>query len=307
MKKKIIITMGDPAGCGPLITVRALEHLSLKNACYYIVGDKRQLEQTHPSKKLFSRVTVIGDDTIKLKKIIPGQPSRITGFASLVFLKKALAMIKEGFGNALVTAPVSKEAIQLVEPHFYGHTEFLAAYFDAPHFAMMMVAGKLRIVLLTRHISLAKVSDMITQDLITDTLQTVTKFLSQRYHIKKPRIAFASINPHASEHTFLGKEEKMMKTVIKRHAQYAFGPYPADTLFLPQNRFQYDCIITAYHDAAMIPFKLLSFMDGVNVTCGLPIIRTSPAHGVAFDLMKKRIAPQYSGMLAAIKLAYQLS
>ena len=170
-----------------------------------------------------------------------------------------------------------------------------------------MVAPDFKVVLLTRHIALRKVSSSITVKLVKDTLEVVHSFLKKRWHIKKPRIAVASVNPHAGVDTFLEKEEVCLKRAMKMCNIAVVGPFPLDTLFLKDKRKSFDCIIAPYHDAAMTPFKMLCFHNGVNLTCGLPIIRTSPAHGVAFDLMRKGKEPMHSSMLAAIKLAYSLS
>ena len=306
MKRKIIVTMGDPAGCGPAITLKAINEF--KSSCeLFLVGDRQILSRYPLFRKITNKINLFDLNTPGIKSVKPGFLSSLGGLASLQYCREALKLVKKEKANALVTAPLSKEAVQRVQPGFLGHTEFLAEYFGVSRFAMMMVSDIMRVVLLTRHVPLKKVSTMITKSRIEDTIFTVCSFLKKKFKIRDPRIAFVSFNPHAGKDTFLGKEERVIHHVINKYRKGFYGPYPADTIFLKNKINDYDCIIACYHDQAMIPFKLLSFENGVNVTAGLPIIRTSPDHGVAFDLMRNKKNPLHSSMLAAIKLAYKLS
>jgi len=306
MRKKIVITMGDPCGCGPVITLTAAEK-NRKNRQLFIVGDKAILERCASFYKLARGVVIIDVKTPGIKSIKPGRPSKLSGLASLNYIKEALKFMNQENIKALVTAPVSKEAIQLNVPRFHGHTELLAEYFGTKCVVMMMVCGSLRVALLTRHLSLRKVPGAVTRELVKNTIRLVYFHLKEEFGIRNPKIAIAGLNPHAGINTFLSREEKIIKSAIHSFSGKVYGPYPSDTLFLKDKIKQFDCIIASYHDQAMIPFKLLSLWRGVNLTLGLPIIRTSPAHGVAFDIMGAHRIPHSSSMAAAIRLADRLT
>ncbi|MBU2265826.1 MAG: 4-hydroxythreonine-4-phosphate dehydrogenase PdxA, partial [Candidatus Omnitrophica bacterium] len=203
--------------------------------------------------------------------------------------------------------PLSKEAVQSIKKKFSGHTEYLQDHFRAAQVEMMMVSKQLKVVLLTRHTVLRKAGALINSKDVAKTLELVYTSLKQQFKIKKPRIVLASFNPHAGVDTFLEKEEKEIVSGISKFKGKTYGPYPADSLFTKDNLKLYDCVISTYHDQAMIPFKLLSMKDGINLTLGLPVIRTSPAHGPAFDLIRQDKKPFSSSMLEAIKLAVQLT
>ncbi len=304
--KKVVITTGDPAGCGPLITLGALDCLRNSTAKFFVVGDCAILKKYPIYKRLKKRFTLIDLNTPLISKIKPGYESALGGKAALSYLRTALKILKKEDAKHLVTAPISKEAVQHSLSSFSGHTEFLADYFNAKSFEMMMVSKNLNVLLGTRHIPLRKVPDSIQARSLVNTLNLVRKSLIGMFKIKSPKIALVSINPHAGIYTHLEKEERIMLAAVSKLKWKAFGPFPADTIFIKENISKYDCIICSYHDQAMIPFKLLSMKEGVNLTLGLPIIRTSPAHGVAFDLMRKGAKPFSSSMAAAIKLALKL-
>ncbi|OQX82048.1 MAG: 4-hydroxythreonine-4-phosphate dehydrogenase PdxA [Candidatus Omnitrophica bacterium 4484_70.1] len=306
-KKKIVITIGDPAGCGPYITLKAIENLNIKNVKFFVVGDERVLKNISGYSKVRKKIELIDIKTPFIGKIKKGYINKLSGETSLNYLKKALSLIEKEKIKGLVTAPVSKEAIKLFYPEFCGHTEFLAEFFKVRNFAMMMVSSKLKVVLFTRHLPLREVSKNISKDRLVAVIDLIYSFLKEKFRIRKPCIALASLNPHAGIDTFLDKEERIMKKAISYCRKRIKGPYPADTLFIDTNLKKFDCIICAYHDQAMIPFKLLSFQNGVNLTIGLPIIRTSPSHGVAFEAIKKKKRIFYSSMQEAIKLAVKLS
>lgn len=299
--------MGDPAGCGPYISLKAIEEFKDKGVEFFVIGDRAILERIPIFKKLAKRLVIFDAKTKGIEKIKPGLLSKLGGLASLNYLKVAVKLVDRERIKTLVTAPVSKEAIGMSLPTFRGHTELLAGYYKVKNFAMMMVSQNLKVVLLTRHIPLRDVAGKLRKKLVFDTLTLIYSFLKNTFKIKKPKIALASLNPHAGIHTFLEREEKIIRQAIKEFEEPVYGPYPADTLFLKDRITEYDCIICIYHDQAMIPFKLLSFKKGVNVTVGLPIVRTSPSHGVAFEVMRKKKEPFYSSMAEAIKLAYRLS
>lgn len=303
MSKKVVITIGDPAGCGPYITLKAIENFRRKDIKFIIVGGKKIIEKIPSFSKVKKRIEIVDIDTSS--RIKKGYISKKAGKASLNYLKEALFLIKKENIKALVTAPVSKEAIKLIEPRFSGHTEFLADFFKVKNFAMMMV-GEIKVVPFTRHIPLRDVSENISKKDLVRLINLVYESLKEKFGIKRPKIALASINPHAGVNTFLDKEEKIMVSAIEE-CKNAEGPYPADSLFSLKNLKKFDCIICGYHDQAMIPFKIFSFEKGVNLTLGLPIIRTSPAHGVAFEAIRREQPLFFTSMLEAIKLAVKLA
>lgn len=306
-KNTIVISSGDPVGCGPIITLGAIDKFQQRKINFLVVGDKKIFERVPIYRKLKSRINLIDLNTSGIERVKKGEPTKLAGKASLNYLDKALELMKKKQIKRLVTAPLSKEAVGLIRKGFSGHTEYLAEYFKTKKFAMMMVSSSLKVILLTRHICLRDVSVFLRKKDIYDLLCLVYKSLQRQFKLKSPRIAFCAMNPHAGLNTFLEDEEKKIIQAKEKFKWLTFGPYPADTIFTKENLKQYDCIICAYHDQAMIPFKLLSFRTGVNVTLGLPIVRTSPAHGVAYDIVKKGKAPFFSSMFEAIKLAAKLS
>ncbi|MCF7870771.1 MAG: 4-hydroxythreonine-4-phosphate dehydrogenase PdxA [Candidatus Omnitrophica bacterium] len=306
--KNIVITLGDPSGCGPEVTFRAVKALSKKKVNFWVVGDKYIAEQIPEYQKVKKRIFFLEAGTKNIDKIKRGFISKLTGQASLVYLKKALKTIEEKKFSCLVTAPVSKEAISLSKPKFSGHTEFLRDYFNSKRVVMMMVSEKIKTVLLTRHIDLKNVAASIDKEVVLDTIKLTYSFLKKQLNIANPVIGLASINPHAGIDTFMKKEEEIIKKAVEQSKNSVYGPYPADSLFNKNNLKKFDCIIASYHDQGMIPFKLLSFRSGVNLTLGLPIVRTSPDHGVAYDLVKRNSQAIFSSsMQAAISQAIKLS
>ena len=306
-RKRIVISSGDPGGCGPFITLKAIESIGEKVGEFFVVGDQKIFQKLPIYRKVKSRINLVDLNTPGISGIERGKSSRLSGKASLSYLNKALEVISEKKVKRLVTAPLSKEAVKSVLKKFSGHTEYLADYFKAKNFAMMMVSSHLKLVIATRHINLKKVSSSLVSNDIYNLLCLTYRSLQAQFKLKHPRIVFCAINPHAGVNTFIGDEEKKILQAKKKFKKPTYGPYPADTIFTKENIKQYDCIICAYHDQAMIPFKLLSFRTGVNVTLGLPIVRTSPAHGVAYDIVGRGETPFHSSMLEAIKLASKLS
>lgn len=302
-KLKLAITIGDPSGIGPEVTLKAILRLSRRQLeRVVVIGSKFVLSK-------FSRIKsgefeLIDLDNVDRANFAFGKIRPEFGRAALGYLDKALELWKSGKINSLVTAPVSKEAINLAGMKFSGHTEYLASKTKAKKIAMMFVAHKLKIALVTRHLALKDVPRRITKGNIIDTILLTSKFLKNNYGIRRPRIAVCGLNPHAGEGGLLGdEEEKIIKPAIikaRNYADFVYGPFPADTLFLKVAEF--DAIIAMYHDQGMIPIKISAFSSCVNVTLGLPFIRTSPCHGTAFDIAGKNKA-DYSSMLCAIQLA----
>lgn len=305
-EEKIIITTGDPAGCGPYVTLKAIEELRKAKWQFYVVGDEKILSRFDIYKKVSRRINLVDLNTKGIANIKAGYVSKLSGSASINYLACALKMSKNLGIKRLVTAPLSKEAVGLGLPGFCGHSEYLAQYFKC-NIEMMMISSMLKTVLFTRHMPFEDVPGFITVKNLSLTFNLVFKSLQGVFKIKQPKIAVASLNPHAGENTFFGAEEKIIHKAIRSFGNNFYGPYAADSLFTKDSIKQYDCIIALYHDQGMIPFKLLSMKSGVNLTMGLPIIRTSPAHGIALDVMRKNKKPFYSSMVEAVKLAARLS
>ncbi len=306
--KDIVITIGDPAGCGPEVTFRALKAIIDQPINFWVVGDRIVAEQIPAYHQIKDRLLFLDAATKNIEKIKRGSSSELSGAASLNYLQKALNLIGEKEIKRLVTGPVSKEAISMVKPGFSGHTEFLRDYFSLKRVAMMMFSAKIKTVLLTRHLNLDQIKKAITKDLVFETISLTYSFLRKQLRIEKPVIGLASVNPHAGVDTFMEKEEEVIKSAREQFGVAACGPYPADSLFTPDNLKKFNCIIAAYHDQGMIPFKLLSFYSGINISLGLPIIRTSPGHGVAYQLVKNNSQKIFhSSMEAAIIKALELN
>ncbi len=285
MKPIIGITLGDPAGVGPEVIAKSL---------------------AKPSIQKLGHFKIIGNPSPKIK---PGRPDQHSAQASLAYLQKAVELLKSRKINALVTAPVCKEAITALGKPFHGHTEFLAHAFHVKNFEMMFVSKALRTIIVTRHIPIQRVSRSITLTKVYNTILLANKSLKEHFKIKRPRIAVWGLNPHAGEGGSMGQEEitKIIPSIHKaqREGIHVQGPFPADTLFSPDTTRGYDVIISMYHDQGLIPVKTLYFNQLVNLTIGLPFIRTSPAHGTAFDIAGKNKADP-SSMSEAIKLAAKL-
>lgn len=303
------ITMGDPAGIGPEVIAKALSKPSLRRlGRFLIIGDYAVYKKYSPTH--FENVFFLDIKPASGKKISIGDPSPSSAKASLLYLDKALELLKQGEIKSLVTAPVCKEAISALGRKFEGHTEYIARYFKIKNFEMMFVAPNLKTVVATRHIPLKDVSRSVTAQNILKTILLTNQGLKEYFHTKNPAIALCGINPHAGENGLMGREEIRTLLPAMRKAKQAginvCGPFPADTLFYPSHARKFDAIIAMYHDQGLIPVKTLYFDKLVNFTLGLPFIRTSPAHGTAFDIAGKNKADA-SSMCEAIKLTAQLA
>ncbi|WP_159522162.1 4-hydroxythreonine-4-phosphate dehydrogenase PdxA [Sunxiuqinia indica] len=225
------------------------------------------------------------DDNIRVEL---GKSSGIAGEASYMALERAVNDLKAGEIDALVTAPINKDNIQSDKFNFPGHTEFLAQQFETDNYLMLMVSEMMKIGVVTTHIPLSEVSAGITKKAILSKLRIISSSLEQDFSIKKPRIAVLGLNPHAGDGGLLGSEEKEIIIPAIEQAKnegiLALGPYPSDGFFGSGDYVKFDAILAMYHDQGLTPFKLASFDKGVNYTAGLPFIRTSPAHGTAFDI-----------------------
>jgi len=294
----ILITMGEPSGIGPEVALAAFRALDGRIGArpLKLVGDE-SLFAAHRHALIATRARV---------KAVPGAPDPANAPAVLEAIEIAAAACRTGDAAAMVTAPIHKAV--LVESGFPypGHTEFLGALTGAKRAVMMLASDKLRVVPMTVHMPLARVPGAITIDAIVETGEILLEALERDFGIASPRVAVAGLNPHAGEEGVLGEEDltiiaPAVATLVKR-AHRVRGPLSADTLFHEEARLTYDAAITMYHDQGLIPIKTLSFWDGVNVTLGLPIVRTSPDHGTALDIAGTGKADARS-MIAAIKMA----
>ena len=239
-------------------------------------------------------------------EINPGQPSRQSGEAALLCLRKAVEELKEGVIDALVTGPIDKNTIHSDEFPFRGHTEFLTQEFNAGESLMLLTGNDLKIGLVTEHIPVKEIASHITRDRVELKIRLLELSLKKDFNISKPKIAVLGLNPHAGDEGLLGTEEQaIIKPVIaelKAKGKLIMGPFPADGFFASGQYAKYDAVLAMYHDQGLVAFKAIDFESGVNFTAGLPIVRTSPDHGTAYNIAGKNQADE-SSMRQAIYLA----
>ena len=301
--EKIAILTGDPNGIGAEITIKALNLLNLPTSQIVIISNNKVL---NTYGKLNNNYEILN---VEYKgKILPGEISADAGDFSFELLKKACE-IKPKF---IVTAPTSKEAMNLAGHKFNGQTEVLEHFLahDEQKAEMLFVSKDFRVLLLTRHIPLKDVPQSITKAFLIEKTERLRSFFQNKLHINKPSFALCALNPHAGENGLIGKEEEVMFSTVEALRTRGINitnPLPADTLFikgvqsyLKNEKLPYDCYIACYHDQGLIPIKSVASEKTVNMTIGLDIIRTSPSHGTAFDIAGKNIANPES-MIEAIK------
>ena len=324
MLPRIGITMGDAAGIGPEIILKALMNESLSGICSpVIIGDMNYLKKTALNLKLdFDFVAADENFPSDLNQmsvydlknltgeIIPGADSATAGRASAEYIEFGVKLWREKKIDAIATAPISKRAIHLGGYDYPGHTEFLAELTDTKEFAMSFFAEDLRVVLLSTHVSLLDAIDLVKKEKLIELIKFSHREISKLLK-RDARIAVAGLNPHASEGGMFGAEEASeivpaIEECRERFGINVSGAYSPDTIFLRGFKGEFDAVISCYHDQATIAVKCLSFGASVNVTLGLPLVRTSVDHGTAFDIAGKGIADATS-MQAAIRLAAKLS
>ncbi|MEI9886640.1 MAG: 4-hydroxythreonine-4-phosphate dehydrogenase PdxA [Rhizomicrobium sp.] len=297
----ILITMGEPAGIGPEVAVAAYRQLDrqVNGRPLWLVGDRTVFESTG-----FEWGAIM--ETSAKASRIPGKPDPRNAGAVIEAIENAVTAVRSGSCAAVVTAPINKAVLAAAGFPYPGHTEFLQALTKAPRAVMMLASDALRVVPLTVHLPLAEVPKAITTEAIVETGEIILVSLKRDFGIAAPRLAVAGLNPHAGEDGVLGGEDGAIilpaVAALKARGHAVRGPLSADTLFHAEARARYDAALCMYHDQALIPIKTLSFWDGVNVTLGLPIVRTSPDHGTAFDIAGTGKADARS-MIAAIRLA----
>ena len=320
------ITMGDVAGIGPEIIVKALADPEIRKAAKFIVfgmneqlcyaADKAEIEpfwgrvQHEKITKDYPYKVLVADYDEYSVPVWVRNPSKVAGEASLRFCEDAIWAAQAGIIDAVVTAPINKISWKLAGADWPGHTEMFAAKCKSPRKVMMLIAGQLKVALATIHEALFEVRHKFTIGCVYEPIDLLNTALKEYFDIPNPLIGVAALNPHAGEGGQFGDEEnRIIGPAILLAQEVGInceGPYPADTLFLKAVRGQFDGIVAMYHDQAMIPVKLLAFEDAVNVTIGIPIIRTSPAHGTAFDIVGKNVANP-TGIKTAIKMAIKMS
>ena len=321
------ITMGDPCGIGAEIIVKAVTDPALAGRARWVVfGLSEQLDYTagmleldfdffrdhHENVRRYDQDLVVLDyDEVSMPAAMQRGPSRVGGQASFGFVTDAIDAARGGLIDAMVTAPISKASWTLAGiKKFPGHTELLAKICKRRRVAMMFVAPQLRVVLATIHEAISQVPNKLNIGAVFTPLDLVNQALKEWFDVPEPRIAVTGLNPHAGEEGKFGDEEDRViapAILMARQAGIdAVGPLPADTLFGQAVAGRYDCVLAMYHDQALIPIKLLAWDSAVNLTLGLPIIRTSPCHGTAFDIAGKHRANP-SSMIAAIQLAIDLA
>jgi len=322
-KVVIALTLGDVNGIGPEVVLKALADQQLwADACPLVVGSSSALK--FYMAKLGSSLTFISwqegqplpsGETVALWEVVegpsvePGRLSKEAAEASWRFLEKGVELVQKGVAQALVTAPVSKEALWQAGFPYPGQTEFLAKQAGIRDFAMMLVVGSFRVGLVTIHHPLWQVPSLLSEELIRSKVEVIARDLRERFGIAEPRMAVCALNPHAGEGGQLGMEEREIiqpaLEALRQSGLKVEGPFPADTLFANPATQTYDAYVAMYHDQGMIPAKMRDFQRGVNYTAGLPFVRTSPDHGTAFNIAGQGIANPQS-MKEAIRLAVEL-
>jgi len=317
--RRIAITMGEPGGVGPEVALRAAD--SARGYCIPIlVGDMAvfraaargiglsfQLRATKsPGLEESGVVHVI--ETAPASGFEKGRPSARGGHASVSAIRKAVELTTHGGVDAMTTAPISKEAVSMAGYKWPGHTEMLAELTGALSYRMVLVGGPLRVILATTHVAVKDIPGLITKERVLETIRLARRACSMM-SLNRPTIAVAGLNPHAGEGGLFGNEESTSiepaVAAARDEGMKASGPFPPDTIFHRAARGEFDMVVCMYHDQGLIPLKLMAFETGVNLTVGLPIIRTSPDHGTAFDIAWKKKADPRS-MEEAVRLATSL-
>jgi len=322
----LAITMGDAAGIGPEIIVKALADPDIRRAAKFIVfgmneqlcyaADRAEIEYfwgRHQHEKIsrdYPHKVVVADyDEYSVPPWIRG-PSRVAAEASIRFCLDAVDAARAGIVDAVVTAPISKTGWKLASADWPGHTEMLAQRCKSPRKAMMFVSDSLKLALATIHEPLFEVRHKFTIGCVFEPIDLLNTALKEYFCLENPKIGVAALNPHAGENGQFGDEERRIISPAILLAQEqginCLGPFSADTLFLQASRGEFDGVVAMYHDQGMIPVKLLDFEKAVNVTVGIPIIRTAPAHGTAFDIAGQNVANP-TGMKSAILTAIQMA
>ncbi len=323
----VALTMGDPAGIGPEICLRAMSDIDVLERCIPVVfgsagvmkraasacGIKASFMdialQEWNDKHIAQEPLVVDCGAIDPDEVEPGKVNGICGKASYAYLKQGIKAATEGHVSAIATAPIHKVSLHLGNIRFPGHTEILAELTGTKSYCMMMAAAEIKVSLVTTHLPLKKVPPMVTKERVVEVI-TLTAQALQRFGSNEARIAVCGMNPHAGEEGLFGDEEAgAIRPAIEQAISSGYnieGPMSPDVAFLPEHRKDIDAYVVMYHDQGLIPFKMLAFDEGVNITLGLPIVRTSVDHGTAFDIAWKGRASAGS-MIQAVMWALRLA
>lgn len=316
--------MGDPGGIGPEVIVKAITKSAVRRECIpIVVGDvnvmakacrlvgrapKIRAIRSVAEAKGTGYIEVIDTGAGTRLSLPETRPTAAGGEVSVAAIRTAVALVMRGHADGMVTAPISKESLKLAGVRWPGHTEMLAHLSRTKRYAMMLTGGPLRVILVTIHVPLRNVPDMIAKGKVTQTIR-LARTACDMLGIRDPRIGVAGLNPHAGEAGLFGDEEARHIAPAVRKARRegidVSGPYPPDTIFYKAYRGEIDIVVCMYHDQGLIPLKMIAFDKGVNVTVGLPFVRTSPDHGTAFDIAWQGRADP-SSMIEAILLAARL-
>ncbi|MEM4780829.1 MAG: 4-hydroxythreonine-4-phosphate dehydrogenase PdxA [Halalkalicoccus sp.] len=321
------ITMGDPAGIGPEVIVQGYRELR-ETAKPLVIGDAGVIESAcgvcesdldvervdSPAEATFGpdRIPVLDLDNVA--ELERGVVREAYGAASLAYVERAISLALEGSIDAITTAPINKQATKLAGSEYAGHTGMLADYTDTENYSMMLIEGDLRVTHVSTHVPLREACDLVSEDRVFDTIRVTDEALRE-LGIDSPTVAVAGLNPHASDGGLLGEEDrKEIEPAVERAREEgidAFGPESPDTVYVGAARGAADCVVSMYHDQGHIPIKMLGFTEGgavsgVNVTIGLPIIRTSVDHGTAFDIAGEGVASERS-LLDAVEVASEMA
>jgi 4-hydroxythreonine-4-phosphate dehydrogenase len=321
----LALSMGEPAGVGPEIIARAWAALRTDGPVFAVVGDaalmRTQGQPVEPVLSLADAPAVFGRaipvlDSPLPAPVTPGRPEPANAGAVADWIEQAVALALSGDASGVVTAPIAKAPLYAAGFRFPGHTEFIAELTADTPFAgtrgpvMMLTARDLRACLVTIHAPLAEVPELVTAERVCRTARVVHEAMKRDFGIATPRLALAALNPHAGEGGAIGLEEVEVlfpaAAALRAEGIAISDPRPADTLFHDDARTTYDAVLCLYHDQALIPVKMLDFWGGVNITLGLPIVRTSPDHGTGFDIAGRGIA-RADSLIAAIRLADQIA
>ncbi|MBV8044672.1 D-threonate 4-phosphate dehydrogenase [Pluralibacter sp.] len=326
MNNIIAVTMGDPAGIGPEIIIKALMNEELSGAPVVVVGCVQTLRrimalQVTPQAELRvidcvaqaqfvpGIINVIDEPLAEPENLMPGVVQAQAGDLAYRCIKRATTLALRGEVNAIATAPLNKEALHLAGHNYPGHTELLAQLTNSADYAMVLYTEKLKVIHVTTHVALRKFLDTLSEARVKTVIQLAEDFL-RRVGFTCPRIAVAGVNPHAGENGLFGDEERQIVRpaveAMRAKGLDVTGPCPPDTVYMQCNEGMYDMVVGMYHDQGHIPLKLLGFYDGVNITAGLPFIRTSADHGTAFDIAWTGKAKSES-MAVSIQLAMQIT
>lgn len=326
MNNIIAVTMGDPAGIGPEIIIKSLSEAGLAGAPVVVVGCVRTLRRImamnitpQAELRVIQKVcdahfapgviNVMDEPLANPDALTPGVVQAVAGDLAYRCIKRATALALSGEVKAIATAPLNKEALHLGGHNYPGHTELLAHLTGSKEYAMVLYTEKLKVIHISTHISLRKFPDTLNGERVKTVIRVANHFL-KRVGIERPRIAVAGVNPHAGEHGLFGTEEiEIIAPAIEAMQAEDIdvtGPCPPDTVFMQCHEGLFDMVVAMYHDQGHIPLKLLGFYDGVNITAGLPFIRTSADHGTAFDIARTGKAKSES-MAVSIQLAMQIS